>query len=90
MKPCQKLTRRSRQLLFVWGLRRRPTIALDQLQLLVKMDRKILKVNSLDDLKKLEPNAIKRKFVEVHNISRYANDRVSLEEKTIYEQQIDS
>ena len=40
-----------------------------------KGSKKYIKVNSLDDLNKLEPNAIKRKFVEANNSTRGAFDR---------------
>ena len=46
--------------------------------------KKYMKVNSLDDLNKLEPNAIKRKFVEVNKSSRDASDRVTPEGKKPY------
>ena len=46
--------------------------------------KKYMKVNSLDDLNKLETNAIKRKFVEVNKNSRGASDRVSPEGKKPY------
>ena len=46
--------------------------------------KKYMKVNSLDDLNKLEPNVIKRKFVEVNKSSRGASDRVSPEGKKPY------
>ena len=45
---------------------------------------KYMKVNSLDDLIKLEPNAIKRKFVEVNKSSRDASNRVTPEGKKPY------
>ena len=46
--------------------------------------KKYMKVNSLDDLNKLELNAIKRQFVEVNKGSRGASDRVSPEGKKLY------
>ena len=46
--------------------------------------KKYMKVNSLDDLNKLEPNVIKSKFVEVKNGSRGASDRISPEGKKPY------
>ena len=46
--------------------------------------KKLIKVNSLDDLNKLEPNEIQRKFVEVKKSSRGASCRVSPEGKKPY------
>ena len=46
--------------------------------------KKYIKIKSLDDLNKLEPNAIKRKFVEIIKSSRGTSDRVSPEGKKPY------
>ena len=46
--------------------------------------KKYMKVNSLDDFNKIEPNAIKRTIVEVNKNSRGASDRVSPEGKRPY------